>query len=146
MNRRASRFAAVYAVLTASHEVADHWGQRDEDAGAKGDPGRAGARACLRHVTTYTAVQGAALWAANRTLSLGVRPGRAAAALAVSAVTHYYADRHGGHWRDETPRGLVRAAHRLGKGKWLRRDPAAGYLLDQSWHKGWLAVAAGIAA
>ncbi|TDC21255.1 hypothetical protein E1265_18570 [Streptomyces sp. 8K308] len=136
----------MYAVLTAAHEVADHWVQVDEDAGHKGDAGPEGVRACVRHVATYTATQGAALWAANRALGLGVKPGRAVAALAVSAATHYYADRHGGHWRDETPTGLVRAAHHIGKGKWLRRDPNAGYLLDQSWHKGWIAIAAAIAA
>lgn len=49
-NSRAVTFAAVYAVLTASHEVADHWVQIDTQAGAKGQPGRAGVRACSAHV------------------------------------------------------------------------------------------------
>ncbi|MFD0405541.1 hypothetical protein [Kitasatospora sp. NPDC127116] len=69
-----------------------------------------------------------------------------AAALAVSAITHYLADRQGGHWRDEKPRGVVRLAHATGSRAWLQRDPQAGYLLDQSWHKGWIAIAALIAA
>ena len=146
MNNAASRFAAVCAVLTAAHEVADHWVQVDDDAAHKGDTGADGVRACLRHVATYTATQGAALWAANKSLNLGLKPSRAVAALAVSAATHYYADRHGGHWRDESPRGLVAAAHRIGKRGWLKRDPNAGYLLDQSWHKGWIAIAAALAA
>ncbi len=142
----AVRFAAAYAVLTASHEVADHWVQRDTQAVRKGDPGPAGARACAAHVATYTATQGVSLWAVNRAFRLGIGWRRAAAALAVSAVTHYIADRQGGHWRDEHPRGVVRLAAVTGHHGWLARDPGAGYLMDQSWHKGWLAVAAAVAA
>jgi hypothetical protein len=143
---RATRFGAAYGILTASHEVADHWVQIDAQATAKGQPGPDGVRACLAHVATYTATQGLALWAANRFLGLGIRPGRAAAALAVSAVTHYVADRQGGHWQDEEPRSVVRLAVVTGHAGWLARDPGAGYLLDQSWHKGWIAVAAAVAA
>jgi hypothetical protein len=141
-----ARFAATYAVLTASHEVADHWVQVDAQATRKGDPGPAGARACAAHVGSYVATQGLALWAANRALGLGVGWRRGAAALAVSAVTHYVADRQGGHWRDEHPRGVVRLAAATGHRGWLSRDPGAGYLMDQSWHKGWLAIAAALAA
>ncbi|MFK8851316.1 hypothetical protein [Streptomyces sp. Ac-502] len=36
---RALQFAAVYAALTASHEVADHLVQVDRDACGKGAPG-----------------------------------------------------------------------------------------------------------
>jgi len=143
---RAARFAFVYGVLTFSHEAADHWVQRDADAAAKGLPGREGAAACGRHVASYTATQAAALLALNGALGAGLRPSRMAAALAVSAVTHYVADRQGGHWRDEQPRGVVRLAHALGKSQWLQRDPNAGYLLDQSWHKTGIGVAAAIAA
>ncbi|WP_225846972.1 hypothetical protein [Streptomyces sp. HPF1205] len=145
-NSRAVTFTAVYAVLTASHEVADHWVQIDTQAGAKGKPGRAGIRACSAHVATYAATQAAALWAANRVLRLGVSPRAAAAGLAASALTHYVADRQGGHWRDERPRGVVRLAAITGHAGWLARDPGAGYLLDQSWHKGWIAVAAAVTA
>ncbi len=111
----AVRFAAVYAVLTASHEVADMWVQRDADAQAKGLPGWEGRAACLRHVGSYTATQALALWAADRYLDLGLNLARAAAALAVSAITHYAADRSGGHWQDPEPAGLVAVAHQLGK-------------------------------
>jgi hypothetical protein len=79
-------------------------------------------------------------------LRLGVSPRAAAAGLAVSALTHYMADRQGGHWRDERPRGVVRLAAITGHAGWLARDPGAGYLLDQSWHKGWIAVAAAVTA
>jgi hypothetical protein len=142
----AIRFATTYAVLTASHEVADHWVQVDSQATAKGTPGPVGAKACARHVASYSATQGLALLVADRLLGLGLSPRRAVAALAVSAVTHYVADRQGGHWRDEHPRGIVRLAAATGHAGWLKRDPGSGYLMDQAWHKGWIAVAAMVAA
>ncbi|KOU41240.1 hypothetical protein ADK55_29010 [Streptomyces sp. WM4235] len=142
----AARFAAAYALLTASHEVADHWVQIDTQAVTKGKPGSDGARACAAHVATYTLTQGLALAAGSKLLGLRLTPHRAAAALAVSALTHYIADRQGGHWRDPQPRGIVRLAAATGHAKWLQRDPGAGYLMDQSWHKGWLLVAALVAA
>lgn len=145
MTSRAAQFAAVYGLLAAAHEVGDHWVQRDAEAGAKGQPGPAGARACAVHVATYTATQGLALVAGQQLLGLRLTPRRAAAALAVSAMTHYVADRQGGHWQDKHPRGVVRLAAATGHAGWLKRDPGAGYLLDQSWHKGWIGIAALIA-
>ncbi|MBM9504821.1 hypothetical protein [Actinacidiphila acididurans] len=145
MTSPAARFAAVYAALTASHEVADYWVQNDAQATAKGQAGRDGVTACVKHVVTYTAVQALALTVTSRTLNLRLTPGRAALALTVSAVTHYVADRQSGHWGDEQPRGIVRLAAIPAK-EWLRRDPGAGPLLDQSWHKGWIAGAALLAA
>lgn len=142
----AATFAATYAALTAGHEVADHWVQIDDQATRKGAPDRSGAIACLEHVTTYTATQAAALYAVQRTTGMRLSWRRATLGLAVSAVTHYIADRQGGHWRDETPRGVVRLAAATGHAGWLQRDPGAGYLMDQAWHKGWIAVAALIAA
>lgn len=146
MSNPATRFAATYAALTASHEVADHWVQIDTQAMAKGAPGPAGARACAAHVATYTATQALALLAADRFLGLRLDWRRAAAGLAVSAVTHYVADRQGGHWRDKHPRGVVALAAATGHAGWLERDPGAGYLMDQAWHKGWIAVAAAVVA
>ncbi|NML55342.1 hypothetical protein HHL19_16350 [Streptomyces sp. R302] len=142
------RFAAAYAVLTAAHEVGDYWAQRDEDAVAKGRPGREGRAACIRHVASYTAVQALALAAADKGLALGLTWRRAAAGLAVSALTHYAADRCAGHWAETGPDApaLVRAAHGTGHTGWLTRAPEAGPLMDQSWHKGWIAVAAMIVA
>jgi hypothetical protein len=146
MTNRAAQFAAAYAALTAAHEVADHWVQIDAQAVAKGGGDAAGVRACVSHVATYTATQAAALYAVQRATGMRLSWRRAAVGLAVSAVTHYVADRQGGHWRDEEPRGVVRLAAATGHAGWLKRDPNAGYLMDQAWHKGWIAVAAAVAA
>jgi len=144
---KAARFAAVYGVLTASHEVADYWVQQDRDAVAKGGHGMEGRVACARHVASYTATQGLALVLADRGLGIGLGWRRVGAALAVSAVTLYVADRSGGRWREEgASTRLVRFARRTGHAGWLFRDPGAGPLLDQAWHKGWIAVSAAVAA
>jgi hypothetical protein len=146
----AARFAAAYAVLTASHEVADHIVQVDRDAVAKGRHGNEGRAACARHVASYTATQAAALLLADRALGLRLDWRYAAAGLTLSAVTHYGADRSGGRWAEDPGKvpttRMVRFAHAIGKGGWLTRDPQAGYRYDQAWHKGWIAVAAGVAA
>jgi hypothetical protein len=142
-----ARFAAAYAALTASHEVGDYWVQQDRDAVAKGRHGHEGRAACARHVASYTATQALALYAADRYLRIGLDWRRAAAGLAVSAVTHYVADRSGGRWQEEGPSTrLVRLARLKGSEEWLRRDPGAGPLLDQAWHRGWIAVAAAVMA
>lgn len=142
MTSPAARFAATYAALTAAHEVADHWVQIDDQAVNKGRPNRNGAIACAEHVITYTATQALALAAVQRATGMRLSWKRAAAGLAISAITHYIADRQGGHWRDEQPRGIVRLAARTGHAKWLQRDSNAGYLMDQAWHKGWILIAA----
>jgi len=142
----AATFAATYAALTAAHEVADHWVQVDDQAVHKGQRNRDGAVACLEHVITYTATQAAALYAVQRATGMRLSWRRATLGLAVSAATHYVADRQGGHWRDAQPRGIVRLASATGHAGWLQRDPGAGYLMDQAWHKGWIAVAAAVAA
>ncbi|WBP92170.1 hypothetical protein [Kitasatospora cathayae] len=77
-------------------------------------------------------------------LGMRLRPAPVAAALTLSAASHYAAERQGGHWRDERPRSVVRLA--VGSRGWLQRDPQAGYLLDQAWHHGWDTAAALIAA
>jgi hypothetical protein len=144
---RAAQFAAVYAALTASHEVADYWVQQDSDAVAKGREGAEGRAACARHVASYTATQAIALWATNQRLHLKLDWKRATAALAVSAVTHYAADRSGGRWQEKEPSTrMVRFARRAGHAPWLEKDPGAGPLMDQAWHKGWIAIAAAVAA
>ncbi|MEU1078200.1 hypothetical protein ABZ404_37050 [Streptomyces sp. NPDC005878] len=144
---RAARYAAVYALLTAAHEVGDYWVQRDAEAVAKGRPGWEGRAACARHVASYTATQGLALAAGNRVLGLRLGWRRTAVALAVSAATHYAIDRSGGRWREDGPSTrLVRFARETGHSGWLERDPGAGPLMDQAWHRGWIAVAALVAA
>jgi hypothetical protein len=138
-------FAAVYVTLHASHTVADHWVQTDRQASVKGQPGWPGRRACAAHVATYTATQAAALAVAAVVTGARLRPGRLAAGLAVSAATHYFADRRA---------PLAALARRTGSGTFWRlgvprdgRDdnPSLGtgaYALDQAWHTGWLLVAA----
>lgn len=143
---RTARFAAAYAALTTAHEVADHWVQTNALALAKGRPGTDGVKACAEHVITYTATQAAALAVVARATGMRLSWRHAAAGLAVSAITHYIADRQGGHWRDTPPKGIVRLAAATGHADWLKNDPNAGYLMDQSWHKGWCTVAALIAA
>jgi hypothetical protein len=144
----AARFAALYAALTAAHEVGDYWAQQDADAVAKGKPGREGVTACLRHVAGYTATQAVAVAAVNRAFGLRVTWRRAAAGLALSAATHYLADRCAKQWDDDSPTAplVVRLAHNAGHSPWLKNDPGAGPLMDQAWHKGWVAVAAAVAA
>jgi hypothetical protein len=141
----ATTFAAVFAALLAAHHVADYWVQTDHQAVNKGRHGEpvedaAGRTACAAHVTSYTATSTAAVVAANRTLPLGVGWRAVLAGQAVSAATHYWADRR------YTLRGL---AERVGKlpfyerGEGLARGSAA---LDQAWHVGWLGVAALVTA
>ncbi|MFF8412864.1 hypothetical protein [Streptomyces omiyaensis] len=148
MTTAPARFAAAHAVLTASHHIGDYLIQRDTDARDKGKHGPEGALACARHCLSYTAGQALALWAADRYLGLGLTRRRATAALLVSAGTHYGIDRCATHWPEDDDHAplLVRAAHKLGKGGWLQRDPGAPALLDQALHHGCLALAAAVAA
>jgi len=142
---RAARFGTVFAALYAAHQVADHWIQTDRQAATKGAPGWSGRAACARHVASYTAAAAVALAAAEKATGAGIRPGRAAAGLAVSAATHYMIDRR-------TP--LRRLAEVTGHGKFYRlgtprpgRDDnpclgTGGYALDQAAHVGFLFAAA----
>lgn len=144
---RAARFAAVYALLRSAADVADHWIQTDHQASTKGQhdyvegqSSAAGRRACAAHVATYTAAQAAVLLAGTRLLGIRLRPGPVAAALALSAVTHYVADRR---------EPLRRLADATGKGNFVRladHGLNGGYLLDQAWHHTFETVAALIAS
>ncbi|MFD7729554.1 hypothetical protein ACFV6F_04085 [Kitasatospora phosalacinea] len=146
-NSRAARFAASYALLRAAADVADHWIQTDHQATTKGQhdhnngqSSAAGRRACAAHVATYTAAQAAALLLGSRVLGLRLRPGRAAAALALSAATHYVADRR---------EPLRRLADATGKADFVRladHGLNGGYLLDQAFHHAFETAAALIAS
>jgi len=129
-------FAAVAATLYAAHALADHWVQTDLQARDKSIPGRIGRLACARHVAGYHLTAAAMLAIAAATLGLALRPGWVAAGLAVSAVTHYFADRRA---------PLARLA-RLARVDGFHRLAGGGlngaYLLDQSFHHAWLWVAA----
>jgi hypothetical protein len=145
-------FAAVFIALAAAHGIGDHWVQNTHQAGHKGDPGWPGRRACAAHVATYTATQAVALLLTWAVLGVPLAPAGFAAALAVSAVTHYIADRR-------TP--LRRLAALTGKAAYLEQATvvrAAGgpavdtgpgtalFHLDQSLHLGAIFLAALAAA
>lgn len=138
---RTALFAAVYAALSAGHEVGDIWIQRHADARDKGKPGAEGRRACAVHVATYTATQAAALAAVQAATGTRISVRRTALGLAVSALTHYAADRrtplkklaevmqpHFGK-ADFYALGAPRPEH--------DDNPTLGtgaYALDQAWH------------
>jgi hypothetical protein len=125
--------------LYAGHHVGDYWVQTHHQAIHKAREGGEGRWACLKHVATYAATQAAFLGITATTTGERIRPGRLALALAVSAATHYAADR-GEH-------GLMfRAARALpGKENFLKLgvprssadNPVLGtgaWALDQAWH------------
>ncbi|MEV7179208.1 hypothetical protein [Kitasatospora sp. NPDC093679] len=144
---RAARFAAAYALLRSSADLADHWIQTDHQAQNKGQhdhnegqSSAAGRRACAAHVASYTATQAAALLLGTRLLGVRLRPGHVAAALALSAVTHYVADRR---------EPLRRIADATGSRAFVRladHGLNGAYLLDQSWHHTFETAAALIAS
>lgn len=133
-------FAAVFVALYAAHEVGDHWVQSDRQACGKGAADRRGRLLCAQHVASLMATKAIALEAVVLVTGLSLSPWAMAAGLAVDAVSHYWADRR---------RTLLALATRLGKGNLARLGDGAvaptgtgAYSLDQSWHIGWLLVAA----
>lgn len=121
---RAGVFAAVYIALFAAHQVADHWIQRQVDADTKHKDGLAGWLANLTHVATYTLTCAVALDLADWRLGLHLSPGAVLIGLAVSAVTHSWADRR------HTLRWL---ADKVGSGAFYRvksNGTNGAYLLD----------------
>ncbi|MEV0766534.1 transcriptional regulator [Nocardia sp. NPDC050435] len=137
---QAAIFAAVAITWLVAHQAGDYWVQSDHQAAHKGGPGWAGRRACAAHVATYTATQAGALALVAWVLGLALDPLQVAAGLAISAGTHYIADRR-------TP--LRRLAGWAGHGGFYARGTGlasgAAYL-DQSWHWVWIGVGALVAA
>ncbi|GHE34159.1 transcriptional regulator [Streptomyces capitiformicae] len=143
---RAIRFAAAYALLRMAADVGDHWiqshhqaltkGQHDEN---EGQSSRAGRIACTAHVATYTATQAAVLLTGSRVLGLRLKPSRVIAALALSAGTHWWADRR---------IHLKALAEAIGKEEYYALGGPLGgnYALDQSFHHAVETAAALIAA
>jgi len=131
------RFVVTLAVLYPAHQVADHWIQTHTQACGKAAPGWAGWRANLAHVTTYTATLAAVLaLVAWRYPGLGYTPALVVAGLLVNGASHAFADR----------RAPLRAlAVAMGKRSYWDA-PGGAYQLDQSWHYGWLLLAALIIA
>jgi hypothetical protein len=145
---RAVTFAVAFIGLYIGHQVGDHFvqtGQQCEDKGKHGDERWTGRRACAAHVASYTLCQAIALGFIDGLFHLDTRPAALTLGLAVSAVTHYIADRR---------EPLRRMAYAFGKGDFYElgrprpgRDdnPVVGtgaYALDQTWHKLWIGVAA----
>lgn len=126
-------FPSVFIALFVAHQVADHWFQTQHQADVKGAAGWAGRIACATHVLVYTAVAVAFLLAGAAVLGVHLDVGPVAAGLAVSAATHYFADR----------RAPLRRLALLARKSTAWLDHGGGmYCLDQSWHIGWLFVAA----
>lgn len=143
-------FPAVFAALYAAHEVGDHWLQTHGQACGKGAPGWSGRLLCARHVVTLTAVKAAAVTVVAVVLALPINPYAAATALAVDAISHYWADRRTtllalADWLGRTVLPGKGEFARLGDGSAAPTGTGA-YALDQSWHVGWLFAAALLAS
>lgn len=133
-------FAALFAALYAAHEVGDHWVQTHRQACGKGAPTWRGRWLCAGHVASLTATKAAAVAVVAVATGLSLSLWAVAAGLLLDAVTHYWADRR---------TTLAALAERVKKGEFARLGDGAAapagtgaYALDQSWHVGWLLVAA----
>lgn len=151
-----AEFAGTFAALYAAHMVGDHFVQTHKQACGKGAHSaedesvtRMGRMLCLQHVASLTGTKavfilGMELMTGTRLSALWVVLG-----LVIDAASHYWADRRF---------TLAKLCEKIGKGDFYRlgtprdgRDdnPSLGtgaYALDQSWHIGWLFVAALIMA
>ncbi|MGC5330673.1 DUF3307 domain-containing protein [Micromonospora sp. DT62] len=143
--RHAAAFAAVYVALYVAHQVGDHWIQTQHQADCKGQPGWPGRIACAAHVATYTLTALVALLLLVAGTGLRLDPWGVAVGLTISAVSHYVADRRTPLKRIAAALGSARF-YALGTPRPGRDDnPSLGtgaYALDQSWHIGWLFIAA----
>lgn len=132
----AATFAAVLLALLAAHQVGDHWLQTSHQALTKGARGRSGALACARHVASYTAATAVTTLAVWTLFGLAITWPAFLAGQAVSAITHYWADRRF---------TLAWLARLTGKADYYHGRGGA-YQLDQAFHWGWLVIAAVITA
>lgn len=160
-------FAATFVAMFVAHQVADHWVQTSHQAAHKSKPGWKGRIACAAHVASYTLTTTLAVLVVWLALDLPVTLGGVLLGQAVSAVTHYWADRRttlatlaerlrlGGFYGLGAPRPVRvlvvdehgHVAHDAdGRPVTVPVDaPSLGtgaYALDQSWHHAWLGVAA----
>ncbi|MFJ4745414.1 hypothetical protein [Streptomyces sp. NPDC088775] len=158
---KAAVAAALLAFGRAGSAVGDMWIQNDfcakakaatdkapvtyknEKTGAETTHGTAdGRRACIHHCLTYTATQALAVGVSARVLGIRLHPGAAAAALAISGVTHYIADRR-------VPGGVLETlARKTRKGSFYKlasHGMNGAFQLDNAYHHGWEAVAALVA-
>lgn len=93
MTDHTALFAASAIALYAAHHVGDYWVQTDHQARHKGAEGWDGQRTCLLHVATYTLTQAVFLCVTGAVTGMAFSFSGYLAALAVSAGTHYLADR-----------------------------------------------------
>ncbi|WP_219806369.1 DUF3307 domain-containing protein [Streptomyces sp. SM12] len=140
-------FSAVWAVLSVSHNLADHvLGQTDHQAAGKAAPSadevadgvspRRGWGACLRHVAQYHLVMAVMLALVWVLLPLHLSWTGLAAGLTASAVTHAFLDRRWPvRWLLEHTRAKEFAALKAGGLNGM-------YLADQALHSGALLVSA----
>ncbi|MFD0033051.1 hypothetical protein ACFVJK_33210 [Streptomyces sp. NPDC127172] len=91
------------------------------------------------NVASYTATQAVVLLAGARALGLHLKPSRVVSALALSAGTHWWADRRV---------HLKAVAEATGKGNFYNLGGPLGgnYALDQAFHHAMETIAAAIAA
>lgn len=145
----AGLFAAAYAAYYTAHHIVDHWGQSDHEATTKGQRTRAGRTACATHAFMHAVTAAMALALTAWATHLHPNPTQTAAAITLSAATHYWADRRHTLARLAQLAGQARF-YRLGAPRLGRDDnPHLGtgaYHLDQSWHLAWLFIAALITA
>lgn len=164
-------FAVVLPTLLAAHQVADFWIQTDWQARTKGQRDAMGRLACAAHVATYTLTTIAMVSTVWLLFNLPISPAGFLVGQAVSAVTHYWADRRftlqwlcerlgkSNFYRLGAPRAVeawlgdlgsheIKAVNlcRVGQNYPVPWDnPSLGtgaYALDQSWHWFWLFIAA----
>lgn len=129
-------FAAIAVTLYAAHHVGDYWMQTDRQAQCKGKPGREGRDACLAHVASYVLTQYALLQVAGLVLGFRADGWGVVAGMAVSAVTHYMADRRDyGLMFKLVRRSWNAGLLRFGQGE--RTVATGAWALDQAWHIFW---------
>ena len=140
---KASTFAATFVAFFAAHQIGDHWVQTSHQAGHKHLRNNTGRLACARHVATYTATTSATVATARKLLGLPISRTGFVAGQAISAATHYWADRRFTLAAAAKATGHAQF-YKLGAPREGRDDnPSLGtgaYAMDQSWHVGWLFV------
>lgn len=127
-----STFAAIAVTLYIAHMVGDHWVQSDAQSACKGNSSLKGRVNCLTHVATHTLTTAAAIGLVWWQLNLDLSVTAVLAGLTVNAVTHYIADRR-------SP--IRKLAEWTANGGFYARNEggiSGAYLLDQSWHIGWM--------
>ncbi|MFE0270462.1 DUF3307 domain-containing protein [Nocardiopsis alba] len=126
----------VFVALLAGHWIGDHWAQTDHQARTKGDPARAGKRACAAHVGTLTLCQIVAVAMVATYGDIRIAALNLVLGLALNAISHYWCDRR------STLEGVAFALHRIGKHDYYRSGGAPA--LDQAFHMLFLLLSATI--